>query len=200
MAGTSYFGHIQALAAAQQPPHLKAIMPWFVFYDFYSTILTYPGGIINDFWHYFYLLNNPNNPVSESERLYTEEELKRKIQESLQDPYVSSNTYYVKILNTWPPRYNTWFLDLLLHPLDGPFYYSRSPKKMADKIKIPTYIIGDMWGTGESDFYADPKLKAPKKALMLELPFPGGHDCPYRYTQEETLRWYEHWFKEIDTC
>ena len=194
MTGVSYFGVIQPLAAAQQPPHLKAIMPWVTFYDMYS--LAYPGGIINDFLHYFILNNNPNNAVSESESLYTEEELKRKIQECLQDPYVSSNTYYVKILNTWPPRYNTWFLDVLLHSLDGPFWHSRSMNHMTDKIKIPVYFLGENFVNS----YSDPELNVTKKAFDVgKYPFPSGHPCPYRYTQEETLRWYDHWLKGIDT-
>jgi predicted acyl esterase len=196
MTGVSYFGHIQALAAAQQPPHLKAIMPWVVNYNFYE--MAYPGGIISDFLHYFILNENPNNAVAESERLYTEEELKRKIQESLKDPYVNSNTYYVKILNTWPPRYNTHFLDILLHPLDGPFWHGKSTGKKSDKIKIPIYIVGE---NTVFDTYTDPKLKVPKKIFIVGVyPFGGsGHPCPYRYTQEEALRWYDHWFKGIDT-
>jgi predicted acyl esterase len=195
MAGISYFGHIQTLAAAQQPPHLKAIMPWATFYDFYNYFI-YPGGVLSDFSHYFILNNNPNNAVSESERMYSEKELKRKIQESLKDPYVNSNTYYVKILNTWPPRYNTWFLDILLHPLDSPIWYSRSPSKKVDKIKIPTYLLAE----GCLDTYSNPELKVPKKAFVVgKYPFPSGHPCPYRFTQEEALRWYDHWLKGIDT-
>jgi predicted acyl esterase len=194
MAGVSYFGAIQPIAAAQQPPHLKAIMPWLTYGNYYTR--PYPGGIINDFYHYFILNNNPNNPVSESERLYPEEELKRRIQESLEDPYVSSNTYYVKILNTWPPRYNTWFLDILLHPLDGPFWQSKSLNNKADKIKIPMYILGENC----FETYSNPDLNVPKKVFDVgKYPFPSGHPCPYRYTQEETLRWYDHWLKGMDT-
>ena len=194
MSGVSYFGAIQPLAAAQQPPHLKAIMPWPTFYDMYN--FAYSGGIINDFFHYFILNNNPNNAVAESERLYSEEELKRKIQESLKDPYVDSNTFYVKILNTWPPRYNTWFLDILLHQLDGPFWHSRSLKNLADKIKIPAYFLGENF----LNAYTDPDLDIPKKAFDVgKYPFPSGHPCSYRYTQEEVLRWYDHWLKGIDT-
>jgi putative CocE/NonD family hydrolase len=195
MAGVSYFGAIQPLAAIQKPPHLKAIMPWLANLNFYD--MAYPGGIISDFFHYFILTgNNPNNPVSESERLYTEEELKYKMQESLKDPYVDSNTFYVKILNTWPPRYNTWFLDILLHPLDGPFWQARSLKNKTNEIKIPTYVLGE-WTV--LDFYTDTHFNAPKKLSFVGKYREEGHPCPYRHTQEEMLRWYDHWFKGIDT-
>jgi predicted acyl esterase len=195
MAGVSYFGHIQPLAASEQPPHLKAIMPWTVFYDFYDWIS--PGGMLYDFFHCFLINNSPNNPVSESERTYSAEELRSKIQAALQDPFVKSNTYYVKILNNWPPRYNTWFLDILLHPFDAPIWHSRSPRNKADKIKIPTYLLGSH---KVLDGFTDPNLDVPKKAFVVGVyPFPSAHPCPYRYTQEEMLRWYDYWFKGIDT-
>ena len=67
---------------------------------------------------------------------------------------------------------------------------------MTDKIKIPVYALGE----GHLDTYLDPELNVPKKAFDVgKYPFPSGHPCPYRYTQEEALRWYEHWLKGIDT-
>ena len=194
MIGVSYLGAIQSLAAAEQPPHLKAIMPWLSLYEAYD--FCFPGGIVTDFHHYFILNNNPNNAVSLSEKMYSEKELKSKIQESLKDPYIDSNTFYVKILSTWPPRYNTWFLDILLHTLDGPFWYSRSVKHTKDKIKIPVYFLGENF----LNSYSDPGLKVAKKAFDVgKYPFPSAHPCSYRYTQEEALRWYDHWLKGIDT-
>jgi uncharacterized protein len=194
MTGVSYFGIVQPLAAVQQPPHLKAIMPWCTFPNLYE--MAYAGGIINDFFHYFILNNNPNNAVSESEKIYTEKELKDTIEEILKDPYIDNHTFYVKILNTWPPRYNTWFLDILLHPFDGTFWEGRSWSKRAGKIKVPTYLMGENF----LNAYNLPKLNVPKKTFDVgKYPFPSGHPCSYRYTQEEALRWYDHWLKGIDT-
>jgi putative CocE/NonD family hydrolase len=46
----------------------------------------------------------------------------------------------------------------------------------------------------------NPKLKTPKKAMDVgKFNGPPGHPCSYRYTQEEALRWYDHWLKGIDT-
>ncbi|MCJ7596470.1 MAG: CocE/NonD family hydrolase, partial [Desulfobacterales bacterium] len=194
MIGMSYFGFIQPLAAAQQPPHLKAIMPIGVCESLYNR--AYPGGMLNDFYMCFYLINNPNNAVSESERVYSEEELKRRVKEAEQDPFVASNTYYIKILETWPPRYNTWFYDVLLHPLDGPFWQTRSEQNKREKIKIPVYLATtDYLHYQIFNSYSDPKLDVPKKALAMGRDLP----CPYRYSTEETLRWYDHWLKGVDT-
>ena len=44
MVGISYFGSMQVLAAAERPPHLKAIFVSGGHYDFYET--TYHGGIM----------------------------------------------------------------------------------------------------------------------------------------------------------
>jgi len=195
MIGVSYFGHMQYLGAGQQPPHLKAIFPWLCLYELYSNG-PYQGGILSDFQHYFILNYNPNNPVSWSEKLYSEEELKHKIHEVLEDPVVSSNTFYVKILETWPPRYNTIFLDVLLHPLNSSFWESMSARPCLEKIEVPVYALGEGW----YDPYMNPKLKTPKKAMDVgKFHGPPAHPCSYRYTQEEALRWYDHWLKGIDT-
>ena len=44
MIGISYFGSMQVLAAAERPPHLKAIFVSGGHYDFYET--TYHGGVM----------------------------------------------------------------------------------------------------------------------------------------------------------
>ena len=201
MIGFSYFGFIQPIVAALQPPHLKAIMPIHVGDSFY--LHAYPGGILTDYYFRFLTLNQPNNPVSEAEKSYTAEELKFKINERLEDPFIRSNSNFVKTLETWPPRFNTWFLDLLLHPLDGPFWKVRSEQTIRDKIKIPVCgVIELMDGVGSTPYisgvfkmFADPKLNVPKKVFVAGRRL----KCPYRFSSEEMLRWYDHWFKGIDT-
>ena len=195
MVGMSYFGYIQPLAAAQQPPHLKAIMPIGVMDNLYRR--GYPGGMLDDDWCCFYLNNNPNNPVSESERLYSEEELKSMVKEREQDPWIASNTKYIMMLETWPPRHNTWFYDVLMHPFDGPFWEARSEANKRERIKIPVYFLTTDYPMFYELFnpFTDPKLNVPKKAFVIGRDLP----CPYRFTTEETLRWYDHWFKGIDT-
>jgi len=191
MVGYSYFGIIQPLVAAQQPPHLKTIMPFGINEDYYNH--AYYEGVLSDFFHSFYHKNAVHTGVSMAEKEYTEAELKRKIQERLQDPIVQSNSFYVRILSCWPPRMNPWFFDLLLHPLDGPFYYVRSEQKIRDRINVPVNF--------ESyESFNDPKLNVPKK--VFKIPYIAkrqGFTCPMRFGSEEMLRWYDHWLKGIDT-
>ncbi len=47
MYGRSYLGHAQYFAAAQRPPHLRAIFPEMAVFDFYHML--YPGGIFQDY-------------------------------------------------------------------------------------------------------------------------------------------------------
>jgi predicted acyl esterase len=42
----SYFAVIQYLAAAQQPPHLKAIFPYLGFTDFYRHFAYHGGALV----------------------------------------------------------------------------------------------------------------------------------------------------------
>lgn len=47
MFGRSYLGHAQYFAAAERPPHLRAIFPEMAVFDFYEML--YPGGIFQEF-------------------------------------------------------------------------------------------------------------------------------------------------------
>jgi putative CocE/NonD family hydrolase len=47
MYGRSYLGHAQYFAAAQRPPHLKAIFPEMAVFEFYPML--YPGGVFQDY-------------------------------------------------------------------------------------------------------------------------------------------------------
>ncbi|MBW2609390.1 MAG: CocE/NonD family hydrolase, partial [Deltaproteobacteria bacterium] len=199
MGGLSYYGMIQLSAAAQQNPHLKAIMPISVNDDYY--LHCYYGGILNTYYYGFLDLCPVNNGVSESESLCDEEELKQKMKERLEDPEINSISYFHKILTTWPPRFHTWFLDVLLHPFDGPFWHARSSYTKYDKVKIPVSLCGNWAPSGRyQPFYSfmDPKLDVPKKLTIF-----GVHwkilRLPYRFANEDSLRWYDHWLKGIDT-
>jgi len=200
MIGISYFGIIQLLAAAQQPPHLKAIMPIECTDDWY--LHAYPGGILYTF--YYDLESNiaMNNPVPESFKLYTEEEIKEKIKELLRNTDIKNNSYLVRVLTTWPPKNHPVFFDALLHPLDGPFWRERSAYPKYDKIKVPVYLC-DPWRQprryiqGLWRAFMDPKLNVPKKAMVFETW--EMTRLPYRIANPEILVWYSHWLLGIDT-
>lgn len=200
MLGYSYFGIIQMLAAAQQPPHLKCIMPLSFTNDYYQH--GYYGGVPTTYMSMYWELCPSNNPVPWSTKLYSEEALKQKMDERLKDPDIAVNSYFTKILTTWPPRYHTFYLDYLLHPEDGPFWQARSARTMYDMVKVPVYLKcgwspNGRWSNTVFDAFNDPRLNVPKRAMVGEAY--SGLELPYRFMNEECLRWYDYWLKGIDT-
>lgn len=200
MVGYSYFGIIQMLAAALQPPHLKCIMPLSFTDDYYQH--GYYGGVANTYMSMYWELCPSNNPVPWSCKMYSEEEMKQRMLEVQKDPDIAINSYFSKIFNTWPPRYHTFYLDYLLHPEDGPFWQARSAKKVYDKVKVPVYLkcgwapLG-RWSAPVFNAMNSPELDVFKRCGVMEAY--GGMELPYRFMNAECLRWYDHWLKGIDT-
>lgn len=200
LAGYSYFGIIQMLAAARQPAHLKCIMPLSFTDDYYQH--GYYGGVGTTYLSMYWELCPSHSPVSWSEKIYGLDKVKGMIEERKKDPDIAVNSYFSKVLNTWPPRYHTYFLDVLLHHLDGPFWKERSAREVLEKVKIPVYLKcgwspNGRWSAPVLNTFADPRLNVPKRAGVMENY--GGMTLPYRYMNEEQLRWYDHWLKGIDT-
>ena len=71
--GISWFGMIQRFVAAQQPPHLAAIFPYEAANDLYGV--AYEGGVIQPFWWELEREIPAHTTQSESEKLYSPEEL-----------------------------------------------------------------------------------------------------------------------------
>jgi uncharacterized protein len=200
MIGYSYFGIIQILTAAQQPPHLKCIMPCSYVDDYYQH--GYYGGVPSTYMSIYWELCPSHTPVPWSIKKYGEEKVKQMMAERLKDPDIAVNSYFTKILTTWPPNYHTFYLDYLLHPLDGEYWQERSANQIYDKVKVPVYLhcawspLG-RWSAPIFSAMNDDRLSCPKRLGVLE-----GYDgleLPYRALNEECLRWYDHWMKDVDT-
>jgi uncharacterized protein len=200
MAGYSYFGIIQMLAAAQNPPHLKCIMPLSFTDDYYQH--GYYGGVPNTYMSMYWELCPSPRPVSWSEKLYGLKKLRKMVEERAKDPDIAVNSLLMKMFTTWPPRYHTFYFDVLLHYLDGPFWRARSAQEIFDKVKVPVYLKcgwapSGRWSATVLNAFMDPRLNVPKRAAAMEAY--GGLELPYRFMNEECLRWYDHWLKKIDT-
>lgn len=200
MAGYSYFGIIQPLVAALQPPHLKCIMPLSYTDDYYQH--GYYGGVANTYMSMYWELCPSNNPVTWTSKMMSEEEMKQRIKDVQKDPDIAAISYFNKIFNTWPPRYHTFYLDYLLHPQDDLFWAQRSVKNMYDKIKIPVYFKcgwapTGRWSAPVFNAMNSPELDVYKRCGVMESY--GGMELPYRFMNEECLKWFDHWLKGVDT-
>jgi predicted acyl esterase len=200
MIGISYFGSMQVLAAAERPPHLKAIFVSGGHFDFYET--TYHGGIM---WFMPRAAREGRggdsgiahtNIRSRMQDVYSPAELKKLVDARLQDPDVAAWPNLVHVLN-YPKNREFWF-DIVMNQLDGPWYKERNPITLAKNIEVPTYLQIDQgrgWTLeGHIDLYN--VLKGPKR---LDIgPYPPMQSRPWIEEHDKMFRWYEYWLKGVD--
>ncbi|HEX4520601.1 MAG TPA: CocE/NonD family hydrolase [Gaiellaceae bacterium] len=198
MVGISYFGTIQLHVAAEQPPHLKAIMPWNAVADFYREA-THHGGILQTFFFELYTRSTLGNRVSVTAQGLSAERLRELVAEAMEEPDLRMYTTLWNVLDN--PNTNPSFFDVLMHPFDDEFYRERSAYTVYDRIKVPFYARSGWWAyahmhlTGTFRHFAG--IDAPKK---IEIDRPVDEERPLaRSYDQEVVRWYDHWLKGIDT-
>ena len=79
------------------------------------------------------------------------------------------------------PRKNPLLFGWLLEPFDGPFYWERSPNRMFDRIRIPTFLATrwSSWAVHLAGaFEAYEGIDAPKKLLVMETESRSGRCGP----------------------
>lgn len=197
MCGISYFGTIQLVIAAMQPPHLKAIMPWNGVADFYRES-THHGGIFQTFFVYIYSGSSAtHNPVSEIKK--SDRERFTRLQKELAKDG-DLQMYPRLFMYAENPDLNGNVYDILAEKYDGPFYWERSPRTMYDKIKIPVYCESNWWAFAHMHLYGAfwnyLGIDAPKK-LQIGPTIIEDRPLALDYNRE-VLRWYDHWLKGKD--
>jgi putative CocE/NonD family hydrolase len=142
MAGGSYVGITQFLAAAQQPPHLAAIAPQVPISDLYRDGFAHGGipSLVFDA-QYVAVQGAPGAAGGNTDPFLLEETLDAKLGQS---------------------AVGTTAFDYLARPNDDAFYRDRSPIAMAEKIEVPALIVGG-WRDGLSPRGA-PEMFAPLAA------------------------------------
>ncbi len=203
LVGISYYACIQIIIAAEQPPHLKAIFPWEVFYDLYRQVAT-DEGVINPMIYRLFSGRGmdagpthgagyaPKNVVSATIKNTPPKELEKLWQERLKDPDLMKYSIYWSCLRY--PTKSPLFADFLFNPNDGPFYWERTQYTKIDKIKVPVHVGGpfvDLWAKG--GWYIYNRLNVPKKMIMGP-----GDERPWYQTHDVVLRWFDYWLKGID--
>jgi predicted acyl esterase len=201
MIGISYFGSMQILAAAERPPHLKAIFVSGGHYDFYET--TYHGGVMwfmpraaregrggDSGWAF------TDRVKSRMLEKYSEAELKELVAKRLQDPDIQAWPNLVHLLH-YPKNHEAWF-DIVMNELDSEWYEERNPINLAKNIDIPVYLQLDQgrgW-TLDGTIELFETLNGPKK---LDIgPYPPMQSRPFIEEHDKMFRWYDYWIKGID--
>jgi len=197
MFGVSYFAWIQIFAAALNPPSLKCIFAPHGLTDFYRDWI-YRGGI---FGYNFIraLAKDYSNPRFEliTRKMFGEKEVKKRVAKALQDEDLMAIPGMAEVLRNLDKGINPIMADVMLNPLDGPFWDERKAKY--DTTKVPAYL-GGCWATYglhlPGAFRSWENLKVPKKMVIGP---PMYLDRPFYQFQFEALRWFDYWLKGIDT-
>ena len=201
MVGVSYFASMQVLAAAERPPHLKAIFVSGGHYDFYET--TYHGGIM---WFMPRAAREGRggdsgiataNITSRMHAEFSPEEVAARVQARLADPDIRRWPTLQHVLH-YPKNRELWY-DIVLNELDGDWYEERNPITLAPNIDIPVYVQIN-WGRGwtvDGSIELFNTLNCTKKIDLL--PYPPMQERPFHEVHDNMFRWYDYWLKGIDT-
>jgi predicted acyl esterase len=97
------------------------------------------------------------------------------------------------------PDISPIWLDFLLNPYDGPFWWGGEAPKDFTRVNMPAHF-GAQWGRGwvtDGTINRFLAAKGPKR-LVLRPP-PPMQDRPFHQFHDEIVRWYDHWLKGKDT-
>jgi uncharacterized protein len=185
--GPSYMGLNQLYTAALRPPHLKAIFPVVPMADGYRDIV-FSGGDINlSFIPLWLGLVTGGGLVADPITL-------------LQHVGGALNFTLPTLLGSLTGSSSVAY--------DGPFWKTRSPIEVLDRIQVPTFVVGglhDIFQRGEPLIYERLKRRVPARLLIgpwthvggsqgAGLPADGVPSLP-----DLQLRWFDQYLKGIDT-
>lgn len=198
MFGASYFAISQYFIAALHPPQLKCCFAPWACTDLYRQWI-YKGGIMAHGFLVGWLAGSIDKvkPDFQSRKSFNDSQIKEAIAERLQDGDITAVPGLLAALQNPDAGPNPVIADLLLNPYDGPFWQERLANVSA--IKVPTYTGAD-WATYglhlPGAFRNWENLKVPKKMIIGP---PLYAERPLYQLQYESLRWFDHWLKGMDT-
>ncbi len=195
LAGPSYMGLNQLLTAALHPPHLRAIFPIVPMADSYRDI-TFSGGQLNasfiPLWLGLVTAGSLTPTPSADDPLGSLLALVDHVQGAV-------NFTVPTIVGGATGG------DLAY---DGPFWKTRSPLEVVDRIDVPAFVVGghhDLFQRGEPLVYERLKRHVPARLLMgpwTHVEGSSGAGLPrdgVPSLSEIELRWFDHWLYGIDT-
>jgi putative CocE/NonD family hydrolase len=198
--GPSYMGLTQLYTAALRPPHLKAIFPVVPMADGYRDI-TFSGGDLNVAFIPLWLglvtaggLVPPQSTFSGSPA------------ELVSSATALSQHAGGALSFTAPTLIGSTTGGSVAY--DGPFWKTRSPIEVLDRIEVPAFVVGglhDLFQRGEPLVYERLKGRVPARLLMGPWTHVGGSQgegLPRDGVPSLTdlqLRWFDHYLKGMDT-
>ncbi len=198
MFGVSYFARIQLFIAALNPPHLRCIFAPWASTDQYRDSF-YHGGILNKNWAVHWGRTSLHNLryESESRRAWGDAEYEAAVARALRDPDLRAIPELVAALRNQQDSASALLGDLVVNPCDGPFWAQR--RLRYETIDVPAYIGADwsLYGLHlPGAFRSWQNLRGPKKMIVGPQAY---LDRPVYQLQYESLRWFDHWLKGMET-
>jgi uncharacterized protein len=202
MIGMSYFALIQYLAAAQQPPHLRAIFPYLGWTDLYRHAVYHGGAPQTDFLSTFFsgagtwankrLAPRVRHAMSYGLDRAWFQWLCKQVFLRLGD---SGMVRRMRPSELWTRHFATLLFD---EREDGPFYRERSASESLARVQVPA-LIGTNWGNPalhtRGAFEAWRRLTSPKLLFVG----PPAVRWPWQDYQQELLAWYDYHLKGLNT-
>ena len=193
--GPSYMAITQLLTGAQRPPHLKALFPVVPLADGYRDIV-FSGGQINvsfiPFWLGLVTAGNVTPTPAADDPLQTVL--------ALLEHAAGAVNFVVPTVVSAATGGDAAF--------DGPFWKTRSPLEVVDRIEVPTFVVGglhDLFQRGEPLIYERLKHNVPARLLMGPWDHLGGSTGAglpadgVPTLNSIALRWFDHWLIGTDT-
>lgn len=196
--GTSYFSMTAKRVAELKPPSLKTIFAPFGVTDQYRQAIVH-GGIFSHVFHQYWLKNLSNLRISKEWRdEIGQEEFARRTAEALANPEINIHPNLVHCLQNPDEGGNMLIAEYCMNQLDGDYYHRKAPSYEVD-CEIPAYF-GGCWGMHMLHLPGDIESFEKWKGLKrLTIGPPYYLDRPVYQYQDESLRWFDHWLKDIDT-
>src|SRR3954469_1281308 len=199
--GPSYMGLNQLYTAALRPPHLKAIFPVVPMADGYRDI-TFSGGDVNVAFIPLWLGLVPGGGLTPVTPAFSGSPADVISSTSALAQHVGGALSF-----TAPPRLGATTGGSIAY--DGPFWKTRSPLEIVDRIKVPAFVVGghhDLFPRGEPLIYERLRSRGvPTRLLMGPWTHVNGstgaglpRDGVPALTSIE-LRWFDRYLKGLDT-
>ena len=196
--GVSYLGITAILTAQQQHPAVKAAFPIVPIGDGYRDIV-FTGGNVNATFIPLWMGLITGLGVLSFDALQT-------------DPAVGLQSIIGNVLNALTGFQVPTMLKALLGEsetvYDGDFWAERSPLEGADKVNVPTFIVGglfDLFQRSEPMWFETLKGQVPVKLLIgpwTHLDAAGGNGLPQDDVpnlQQLQLQWFDQYVMGLDT-
>jgi putative CocE/NonD family hydrolase len=198
--GPSYMGLMQLYTAALRPPHLKAIFPVVPMADGYRDI-TFSGGDINVAFIPLWLGLVTGGGLVPAQTTFDGSPA------DLVSGLTTLSQHVGGALSFTAPTLAGSLTGGSV-AYDGPFWKTRSPIEVVDKIQVPTFVVGglhDLFQRGEPLIYERLKSRVPARLVMgpwthvngsqgAGLPADGVPSL-----SDLQLRWFDQYLKGIDT-